>query len=867
MRRNPCHRLPAFLGSALVAALLLVLPAHAADTVRLQLKWKHQFQFAGYYAAVHKGIYQKHGLVVQLLEASEHQAPAQVVYSGGAHFGVATTDVLLNVPSGKHPVILASVFQHSPQVLIARKNSDIHHVHHLAGKRVMMEPHAVDLITYMADEGIDIGEISVAPHTFHPQKLIDSSVDAMSAYLTDEPFLLEQASVEYTVISPLSGGIDFYGDVLFTTAELMEKNPDLVRRFRAASLEGWQYAMQNADEMIGVIHSSYSRRHSVEHLRYEAEMMRRYVLDNVVEIGYSNRGRWDRIIELYKKLGFLEQGYSPEKLIFEDYRPSAKPVNWLLLLAVSAVAAVASVAFFFFFKLSSSLKKEVAKQHRLRAELEEREAKYRFITDNMIDVIWTLDVETLTYRYISPSIERLGGIHPDVFLTIPFGTGMPPESLEDIKKIIVERVAALNNSPGEKKYYTDILQQARGDGMLVWTEVLTHYLVNPRTNAIEVHGVTRDITRRLEAEKELRSREHTFRTLVETAPCGIFALDDTKILMVNPAFCDMLGYSQDEILTMNALHFVHLEDIDRVNVGLIGLRNNSSPQLRFECRVCTKEGHIRWLDMTMAPTGLYGEDVLLCSVFDVTESRNLHKELQELNSTKDTLFSIIAHDLKNPISNMKQVTSLLLESYDDLSEGERRQFVESVKDSAGAVFTLLENLLEWSRSQRGLLQYNPVPMDLRIVALNTVSILRLSAENKAIELINDVTEEVMAYGDPALLTTVLRNLCSNAIKFTPRGGKVVVDAVLKDDLIQLSVSDTGVGISADAIADIFNPMGSKSTPGTERESGTGLGLVICREFAEKNGGTIWAESTPGKGSTFFFTVPAASESTLADLRR
>lgn len=237
------------------------------------------------------------------------------------------------------------------------------------------------------------------------------------------------------------------------------------------------------------------------------------------------------------------------------------------------------------------------------------------------------------------------------------------------------------------------------------------------------------------------------------------------------------------------------------------------------------------------------------------ELRLSEQQLRELNATKDKFFSIIAHDLKNPIGAFKNVLELLYESFEDFSKEELIEFIEPLKDSAKQLFALLENLLLWSRAQTGRIETNPEIFDISELIKQNINLLKLQAENKNIEILNVSLEKIEVFADPNMITTVLRNLISNAIKFTPNGGKIYLFVSKSDTNAIVCVEDTGIGMSPNDQEKLFRIDIHHTSLGTNQEKGTGLGLIICKEFIERNGGKIWVESQEGKGTKFFFSVP------------
>lgn len=234
------------------------------------------------------------------------------------------------------------------------------------------------------------------------------------------------------------------------------------------------------------------------------------------------------------------------------------------------------------------------------------------------------------------------------------------------------------------------------------------------------------------------------------------------------------------------------------------------------------------------------------------------QELRTLNAAKNKFFSIIAHDLKNPFHNVLGYSHLLSKDYDHFTEDERRKFALDINQSANSIFRLLQNLLEWSRSQTGRLKFSPTEIEFKRILENSVSVLHGLAEQKKIQLSYDYTSELKVFADPLMIETVLRNLINNAIKFTPENGSVRITAQLDGKLVKVSVIDTGIGISESDIENLFRIDSKVKRKGTNDEDGSGLGLILCKEFVDKNKGAIWAESIQGQGSTFVFTIPVKS---------
>ena len=243
-----------------------------------------------------------------------------------------------------------------------------------------------------------------------------------------------------------------------------------------------------------------------------------------------------------------------------------------------------------------------------------------------------------------------------------------------------------------------------------------------------------------------------------------------------------------------------------------------------------------------------------------TQSENLaiaNEKLQKLNATKDKFFSIVAHDLRSPFSALMGYSDLLLKNHKEYDEEERESMIKSISDSSENTFRLLENLLTWSRSQSGIIEFVPEKFNIKPLINEIVLLLQQTAINKSIRLLSNIEIDTFIYADKNMISTVLRNLITNALKFTHKNGTVIVSAneTKKQGFIEISVSDTGLGISKDKINNLFYIDKNISTLGTEDEAGTGLGLILCKEFVKKNNGEIFVESVVNKGSKFTFTIP------------
>ncbi len=256
-------------------------------------------------------------------------------------------------------------------------------------------------------------------------------------------------------------------------------------------------------------------------------------------------------------------------------------------------------------------------------------------------------------------------------------------------------------------------------------------------------------------------------------------------------------------------------------------------------------------------------DGVISTSKDVTEHKKAEQSLKEsearlkeLNAEKDKLFSVIGHDLQGPLSNIIGFSELIEKGYNQYTEEEIRKYNKIIYQLSQSVSELLENLLTWARSQRNRINLFPQQLSMQLIIEKCHNLLIHNLSHKQINFINEVPADTSVFADEEMITIVMRNLISNAIKFTHRGGTISLFATRSEETVTIGIKDTGIGIPSEMVGNIFKASSSHAKSGTEGEAGTGLGLIICKDFIEKNDGKIWAESSPGKGSVFCFSLPA-----------
>lgn len=368
--------------------------------------------------------------------------------------------------------------------------------------------------------------------------------------------------------------------------------------------------------------------------------------------------------------------------------------------------------------------------------------------------------------------------------------------------------------------------------------------------------------------EQLKESEYKHRILFENMHDIVCILDNQgNIIEANEAAIKLYGYSREELLNMNVSDLVYEEDMNNSKEYLNKL-NISGFYNMYEGRVKTKSGEILWIQVNSREylkDGIkVGSQDIIRNITSRKENEQnmfqLNKKLKELNDTKDKFFSIIAHDLKGPFNSILGFSELLSNEFDNFNNTQKRKYIKIIHNSVNNAYILLENLLTWSQTQKSTFVINLEKLNLYLLASEVIKLISLSAKKKSIEIENLISESIIVKADEAILSTILRNLISNSIKFTPNGGNIEINARLisnnsDQNFAEIAVKDNGVGISKEIQSQIFDISYNTTTSGTNNEKGTGLGLILCKEFVEKQNGKIWIESTAGVGSTFFFTLP------------
>lgn len=500
---------------------------------------------------------------------------------------------------------------------------------------------------------------------------------------------------------------------------------------------------------------------------------------------------------------------------------------------------------------------DITERKKAEASLRESEEKYRTIVENTNDAIIIHDFAG-KITFANENASRMLGYTRKEFM----GTGLElihsPSVRPSIESII-------ENEAWEEQTLleTELMNK---EGFIIPVEISSRVI--PNKGEGQVQTFIRDIRKRKQAEKALQESEERFRTFVDYSRDAIRLTDEEgKIIFVNKAHEKLTGYQGKEVIGTYIYDFIFKllpnesrtkETYDKLKdkfIKRIKNKFNAPSNTPFSINIENKSGETIHIQESAFKINTSRGVRFGAIIRDITQLKKQEEELRELNATKDKLFSIIAHDLRNPFNSILGFSELALKNIKNRNYDDLERYCETVYQSARHSFDLLNNLLHWSRVQRGKMDFNPETLYMASLLDKITELTKANLEEKNIGLSTAVEPDLAVYADRFMLETILRNLLSNAIKFTHSQGKITIKAYQQGTQTVISVQDTGVGMPQETADKLFNIESTFSTPGTQKEKGTGLGLILCKEFVEQHGGKIRAESKVDQGSTFSFTIP------------
>lgn len=831
--------------------------------VVLQLPWLHQFQFAGYYAALEQGYYREAGFDVTILEGRPDWPPVPRVIAGEAHYGVARSEILLHRLKGQPVVLLASIFQHSATILLAKKESGIDNPQQMIGKRVMVleGDDGAEFLAMFLQEGVSPEQITLIPSTFNINDLIEDRTDVFNAYTTNEPYLLKSRGIDISIISPRTYGIDFYGDCLFTSEKELQAYPDQVKAFRRASILGWRYALAHTERLINLIIDKYGVERTRNHLRFEAEAIRRLILPDLVEIGHTNPGRWDHIATTYIDLGMVESDTSLHGFIYAP-NPVRYPIwLWRGLFIASLAGMLTTAGAMVLLFLNRKFQKEIVDRRAVENSLRQSESRYRYLFDSINSGVAVYQAVDDGKDFIISDFNKAG------------------EKIEQIKAGDVIGKRLLEVFPGMKDSgLFDAFQQVWKTGSPLHPP-LTYYeddrISGWRDNFIyklptgEIVTAYTDETMHKRSEQELALQKDEQTLLIDTIDTQVWYLSEPRTYgAVNKAHADFLGVSKEAVAHKRL-------DAVRSKKHLKTTIDNNYRVFKTKKSFHTEEwgihasGQQRLLAVTRTPKLDADNEVafVVCAGVDITDTKQLEVQVREAHKMKaiGTLSGGVAHEFNNILAIILGNAEL---AGDDMPANNKGQkFITEIQRASLRGKEVVSQLLNFSReavSTKKTLCINEIISE-------AVSFLRASIPS-TIEFETALTDELLCMvGDPTQIHQVIINLCTNASHaMEANGGTLNIEAFKQTTdraeafsdqelppgtYIVLKIIDNGHGISGQDVGRIFEPFFTTK----DVDKGTGMGLAVVHGIMRSHGGGIRVRSRIDQGTEVECFFPYVSQ--------
>ena len=484
------------------------------------------------------------------------------------------------------------------------------------------------------------------------------------------------------------------------------------------------------------------------------------------------------------------------------------------------------------------------------------EEELRTITENMTDMIVVSDIKG-NIKYASPSCKILG-YSPQEMKNFGIFDLIHPEDLSFVVSRFQKAIVTKTSDSLEFRLHTK-------SGKYIWVETAGNIIYNKEGEIDRAVFVVRDISDRKHTEEQLAKTRELLHQTSQLARVGGWELDRiTRNLYWSEVTAEIHEVDDDyKPKPETALDFIKESEFSEKMKMLVAEAVGQGKPFDEEFQIITAKSNLRWVRAKGYAELKEGQCVRLYGIFqDIEEKRRTEEILKlseqrllELNATKDTFFSIIARDLKSPFNSIMGFSEILSEQIQEKNYTGIEEYAKIIQDSSKRAMNLLINILEWSRVQTGRINFNPGNIDTNRLVDEIIELLKDAALQKKITINKLIPANVSVFGDKEMIGTIFRNLISNAIKFTHPSGKIIIAMSENPQDTTFYIKDNGVGIKQDYIEKLFRIDRNITTPGTENERGTGLGLILCKEFIEKHGGKIWVNSVEMKGSTFSFSLP------------
>ncbi len=846
------------------------------EKVSLQLKWHHQFQFAGYYAALEQGYYRDEGLDVTIIDRDPTKNNIEQVLNKEAQYGIADSVLLLYQAQKKPIVMVAPIFQHSPNVLMTLKSSGIDSPYKLVGKRISLYPNDADglpLFAMLHETGVTQEGFKRIETHFDLNELTQGKADAIHGYATNEPYLFRQQGYDVNIIHPQNFGVDFYGDILFTTQEEWDHHPKRIEAMKRATIKGWEYAIAHKAEIVRLIQTKYNNEKTTDQLLYEADGIIASISPSLTPVGTLDSGRLIYMQKMLLRHGLIHTTVPLGQYIYHDAQTSRlelarqerelmanakskpshpQPISWDRIIYVSSI-------FFIILGILVYYTRQLRNREQALQKLTQSLNRAQSIA-HLGNWEWDIKKGSLWW---SDEIFRIFGLEPQAFQ--PTYDAFLQRVHSDDREMLQEAVnlALTQNVPYYCMHRIVLLDETV---RYVLEEGFVEY--DEDQNPLKMMGTVHDITERKKSEILLAEKEGSLQTLLDSVAEGIYGVDVSGYCtFVNRSFLRILRFeNEDEVLGKHIHELIHHSHQDGSLYPSHECKMYKANQTHQPSHV---DDEVFWCkDGTSVPVEYWSYPVLeegkfvgaVATFLDVTEriagqkQLILAKEAAEASArAKSEFLAAMSHEIRTPMNGVLGMLGLLEHSNLDTTQHHQ---VHVAQKSATSLLGLINDILDFSKIEAGKMDMEMLEFNLQDELEEFVEVTAFKAQAKGLELIlnTDKIEHQNIITDPGRLRQIVTNLVDNAIKFTHQG-QIIIDVSLsvrneKQGQLHIDITDNGIGISPEKIKTLFEAFTQADGSTTRKYGGTGLGLSIVKRLCELMNGSIHAASVPNAGSTF-----------------
>ncbi|MBW6488927.1 ABC transporter substrate-binding protein [Sulfurimonas sp.] len=823
-----------------------------SQKISVQLEWRHQFEFAGFYAAIEKGYYKDIGLEVELREYVDGIDISDEVIDKKATFGVSSSSLLLDKLQDKPVVLIASYFKQNALAFAVRP--EISSIEQLRGKKIMALPYEIDhtSIGVLLKEGeLKSSDYTLVTHDFSIEKFRSGEVDAMSIFISNQPYFLDKEGIGYNILNPADFGIYSYDVELFTSEELARSNPDMVEKFAAATNRGWEYAFKHKKEIIDLIYDKYSKEKTKESLLYEAQVVERLFKTNIFKTGAVVPELIKLNAQMYAKLGLLKDGFELQDILasytFENIKSS----------------------------LAADLKEDMTQTHNIQTltALEKKYLKEKKVIRACIDPEWMPFEGFEGGKHVGLSADYLELFQKNLSTPIEVvRTKNWMESLEFAKMRKCDMLSLAMETTSRKEYL-DFTSPYLRIPVVLATKPNVEFIADFNTIKGKKIGIPQgysyneilkkrypdlniiDVKNAKDGLKRVISGE-LFGYIGTLASVGYFFQKEfTGELSIAGKFDDMwelgIGVRNDDptLLAILEKAINSISDEEKQNIL------NKWVAIKYENGI---NYSLVW------KIALFAILIALGATYWIRKLSVLNRALddarakaEEATKIKSNFLANMSHEIRTPMNSIVSMTYLIKKN---IKTQPLLQYIEIIERASNNLLTLINDILDLSKIEAKKLTLNRRNFNLIEVLDSVNNIIKIKADEKglAFEIIYDNSDSMNICADSLRLLQVITNLTSNAVKFTHSGYVKVYVEKRDGNLFRFSVIDTGIGLTQKQTEKLFEAFTQADESITRKYGGTGLGLAICKELVELMGGKIWVESTHGEGSKFVFEVELQS---------